>query len=284
MPTPFLPLIGVGLVVLATLFMEVSSDVGKAEARHHLEGPFTIAFLNVAAAVVLFALSAAARGTWVFQWASLPTFSLRLVLEMAIAYVDGVAVMRASRSTYGFVRVLSLPLVLGVDALLGQQLGTWQLVGIALIIATIAMMASHHGLEKRGLSLCILAAVLAAATISLYKYDITHFNSVEAEQTITYVLVALQLLVTAHVIGRERPLQHLRKPVFIAQSLGYGIGTALASYGYAFAPASVILAAKRSAAVFWSTISGRLYFHERHLAAKAVSLVLIVAGLVLLVV
>jgi hypothetical protein len=42
-----------------------------------------------------------------------------------------------------------------------------------------------------------------------------------------------------------------------------GAGMMLGSFAFLFAPASIILAVKRSSVILWSMVAGNVFFHEK---------------------
>lgn len=274
---------GILTVGIATLFHEIADSIGKRKVAERGESIYTMGFLNMLwGALFLFAI-ALIRGEFVFAAASLPTFGIRVLLEIAQIHAGLLAITRADRSTFSFLRILTIPLLLLIDVILGYEIGPFAVIGIALIVASFVFLFMNHGLRKKGAGWVLFSAVNAAATISLYKYDITHFNSVEAEQGIVMLILMTYLLGMALFVARENPLVFFRKPVFLAQSLSSGVGSVILSFAYLLAPASVITTAKRSFDVLWATVSGNVYFHEKKLFIKIASLSLVVVGLALLV-
>ena len=182
----------------------------------------------------------------------------------------------------GFGGVVTIPLLLGTDILLGYTIGTNEIFGIAIIVAALIILFINHGIRREGAWLVLITSINAVATISLYKYNITHFNSVEVEQGIVHIILLAYFFLMAVFVTKENPLRYLRKPLFFGQSAVIGIGTVLISFAYLFATASVITAVKRAATILWAMFSGNLYFKEKKLFVKLISLFLIIGGLVLL--
>jgi multidrug transporter EmrE-like cation transporter len=277
------PLIGVGLVVVAMLFGEVAADIGKIEVRKKEESIYTMAFLNIALGTIIFIVIGIFRSKMHFNPAALPGIIMRSAFDMVLIYLNSLLIVKASRSTVGFLHVGTIPLLLIVDAILGFKIETLQLVGIGVIVTTIILLATHHGLDKKGLKIGIFTALIPVVTITIYRYNIENFHSVEIEQAISHGLLMIQLFVMAHFIAKENPFKFFRKKIFIAESVFNGVASVLSSFAYIYAPPSVITAAKRSAGVLWTTVSGSLYFHEKHIALKVAAMMLIIVGLVLLV-
>ena len=216
--------------------------------------------------------------------ASLPTFIPRVILEILLTFFTVSAIVKADRSTYSFIKVGTLPLLVIADLVLGYELQAYQIIGVGIIIFALAVLFLNHGINKKGIFYSALSAILAVATLSLFKYDITKYNSVEAEQGIISVILLIYLFFMARLITKENPLKLLKKKEFFAQSFFEGMGSVLVSFAFIFAPASIITTALRSFSVLAAMISGSIYFHERHFLIKLACFVFIAIGLVLLVV
>ncbi|HEX8994300.1 MAG TPA: hypothetical protein VF803_03550 [Candidatus Paceibacterota bacterium] len=276
-------MLGVILISIGTFFEEVSDSIGKYKAQKLEEGAYVMAFLSLFWGTILFVvISALQRGAFVFSEASLPTLSVRAVLEIIQSYVSARAVIEANRSTYGFVRTLTIPLLLLTDLFLGYGIHLGAAIGIVLIVAALLIAFSNHGIEKQGLGFVLFSAVNAVLTISLFKYDIAHFNSVVAEQLIINVilLISFSLLVLAQ--EKKNPFMLLANLTFSLQSAATGIGGVIESFGYNYGAASIMTAAKRSSAIFWSILSGKTYFKEKNIFFKLFVSALMLVGLVLL--
>jgi len=275
---------GIILAFVSSIFREAGTSIGKSKALQHKESIYTMGFLNLFWAVIFFfGYALFIRGEFIFLLASLPTFGVRLILEVIQAHVTMKAIVASDRSTFGFLRIWTLPLLLGVDIFLGYTIGLSQMLGISVIIVAFIFLFINHGIKRKGAGLVIFTAINAVATISLFKYNITHFNSVEAEQGLVALVLLVYFFFMARYIAKERPLlDFMRQPVFFFQSFAMGIAGVLMSFAYVFAPASVITSAKRSLTVLTSTISGNLYFREKRFFVKIIAFLLIALGIVLL--
>ncbi len=275
-------MLGIILAVSGTFFDEAATSIGKKEVAQGRISIYTMGFLNNLLVILILTLVMILKRQFIFSLASLPTFCIRAVLEVILIQIALKAVCRSDRSTFGFIRVLTLPLLLIVDLTLGYKLSYAQIIGIILIMATLFFIFTSHGLKKQGSLYCLLTALLAVATISLYKYDISHYNSVEAEQTLIGLIIIIYLLGMAIFWAKEKPWRALARPILLTQSVSAGIGSVAVSYAYLFAPASIIIAVLRSSAVIWTVVSGKFYFKERKILVKIIYLVLLVVGIILL--
>lgn len=277
-------MIGIFLMSLSTLFGEFSTVVGKKKIENREQGIYTMGFLNLFWIVIGFSVIALfVPGSFVFSTASLATFIPRLALEILQAHMTVKAVVYSARGTFGFIRALTIPLLLVVDLMLGYRVGMFQFIGMSIIAFLLVVLFIDGRIERKGAAFVLFTALNGVITISLYKYNISHFNTVIGEQLIIFSVVLTYFFIMAFRFSHENPLRFLKKKIFFAQSASMGIGSALESFAYAFAPASVILATKRSSSILWSIISGNLYFGERHLTIKLMAFIVLVAGLILLV-
>ncbi len=272
---------GIILAGISSALGELSSSIGKYEIKKHAISYYSIGFLTLFFGEVFFLVSGFIRHDFVFVLASLPTFVPRVALEILQAHVGVIALTRCDRSDFGFVKTLTIPLLLAVDYLLGYHTSTFQALGMVVIVATIMMLFSLRQNRTKGLALLLISSVNAVATISLYKYNITHFNSVEAEEGIVTAILMLYFFILARVIARENPLRFLDKPIFALQSVTSGL-MSISSFAFLFAPAAVITTALRACAVLFAMIAGKVYFHEKDIYLKSILFCALCAGLVLL--
>jgi len=274
---------GIFLMLTGTFFEEVSTSIGKDGFKRHLESPFSFGFINSVLQTLLFAAVAIWRWDELhFSPQSLPYLALRIALEVILATITLQAIARADRSTFGFVRTLTIPLVLGVDFALGYAFGWLNLAGVCLIIGSLLWLFRNHGLKKRGLLLSLASAALAAVTISLFKYSITNFNSLEIDQLAANSVLLVYFFVMARVVYRENAWHRFFTARGLAQSGLSALGGLIEANAFMFAPASVIVAAKRALAVMWSVLSGRAVFHERRLSVKLAALFACAVGISLM--
>jgi drug/metabolite transporter (DMT)-like permease len=276
-------MIGLLLILGAVAFEELGMSLGKREAERKHADIFTLGFLNMLfGAVFMIGFGLFSADGFRFDPASLPTMFLRGVLEIVQTYVSLRAFVEADRSAYGFIRIITIPLLLAVDIALGYAIGPQQVLGVGIIVAALILLFINHGIARKGAGWVLASAVNAVITISLYKYDIAHFNSVAFEQTAFLLLMTVFLFVMSVRHERGNPLRRLKEKVFLIESLAMGAGMVLISYSYAFATASLVTTAKRSLEILSSIVSGRAVFGEKHVVVKLLAFVGIVTGLVLL--
>jgi hypothetical protein len=259
---------GLFLIWSGALFEEVSSVAGKNELESKKEAVAVFGFLQtLILLIVFFVISQVIPDGFVFSWKSLPTLSLRIIFEIALCYFAIMALKLTDRSSFGFVRSGTIPLLLIVDILVGYTVTPFQIVGVLLLFVVIAFVFKEHVIKKKGLKYLVACTLLPVVTVSLYKYDITHFNSFAAETTI--VMAALVLFWTVvNIYQRHSPLKHLKDPQVVVQVLAAAIGSILINIAFVFTIPSVLIAVKRASSIFWSTLSGIYMYREKRVATK----------------
>ncbi len=273
---------GVLLIAAATFLEEIGSSFGKIKISHKEVSIYTIGFLNFMWGIVFLGIIAIWQGAFVFSKESLPTFTIRVILELLQVTTTMWAIVKADRSTFGFVRTGTIPLLLLVDLALGYTLTMNQFIGISIITLGLLVLFMNHGIRTKGIWFVAFSTVNAVITISLYKYNITHFNSVAGEQITLLLILLIYCFFMALLVARENPLRFAIKPIYLFQTAIMGIGDALTSFAYLFASASIITTSKRALSVLWSILSGNVYFKEKHIVVKAIGFVIIALGLFLI--
>lgn len=274
---------GIFLMGICGALDEFSSSIGKKQMRDGSESYYTFGFLTQISSALLLACTGLLFQDLVFSLASLPTFLSRVVVAIVELQLAVIATKIADRGTFGITKLATIPLLLGIDLALGYTLRPWQMLGITLVVLPIFVLFFRDKFKTKGFWLVLCVAVLAAVDISLYKYDISHYNSPESETAITALIVSLYFFLTATLIRRENPLQFLKQPIYLAQAASSGFANLFGSFAYLFAPASVITTAFRGFSVLFSILTGKFYFREKGFMTRIMLLIMIVVGLLLLV-
>lgn len=272
---------GILLAAISSGLNEVADSIGKYEVRKRTASVYTIGFVGSVFGLIFLLIVGLVRDNFVFSLASLPTFIPRIILDVFQAHILAYAIVRADRGDFGLVRSITLPLLLAVDLLMGYTITHAQLLGIAAILTGVGLLFFFERKKIPGFWLLIVSALNAVTTISLFKYNITHFNSVEAEQSLVWLAILIYFFIRARQHG-ENPFLFLRRPAFAGMSISGGAADAAGSFAYLFAPASIVATALRASVILFSILSGRFYFNEKHFTLRIVISVAIVAGLILL--
>lgn len=276
-------MVGIILAAIGSFFTEISISFGRWEILHKRENIYTYGFLTQFWLLVIFIIMVLFKNNFVFNPDSIPLFAVLIILEFAQTYASLKAMVTSDRSTAGFLMILTIPLLLLVDISLGYKIGIWAILGIFIIVVSLIFLFINHGINKKGIGFVLFSSVNAVATISIYKYLITYYNSVAAQQIISSIFLLIFLYLMSIWKYKENPFTYLLKRKFLFESLFIGIGSVFVSIAYLYAPASIIASGKRAFSILWSVISGNKIFHEKHLFIKIISFLLIIIGLALLV-
>lgn len=273
---------GVLLQLISSFVEECAETIGKDNVRKHLETALGMGFLNALFTTAIFIVTI----TFVRGWDAMtlnawPTFLIRtaLLILQAAATVQAIAI--TERSTFGFVRAGTMPLLLMIDVAMGVQVTGWQVVGMICIVGTILILMMNHGLSKKGMGLLLYTMASAAIQLSLYRYNITHGNSVELEQLLSTLAVGAGLYA---LVTREgaNPFKLIRRPRPALQSGLNAVANLIGGYAFLYAPASVILSTGRAASVMAAVLAGHLYFKEKKFSQKLIAFVGCAIGIILL--
>ena len=275
-------MLGIILVIFGTSLDEVASSIGKWNVNHKIECLYTMGFLNYFWAAIFFLLLIIIKGQFIFSLSSLPLFLLLEVLNVAQVYSSLHAIAEADRSTFGFLMVGTIPLLLLVDTFLGYPISLSALIGISFIVMSLLFLFINHGLSKKGIGYVWFSTFNAVIAISIYKHLITYYNSVEAQTFVELTILLIIFYILAVWKSKENPLRFVFNKKFLLQSLSRGFAVVLINFAYLYAPASIITGAKRGTSVLASIVSGNKYFHEKHVVIKLISFAFVIAGLILL--
>lgn len=271
------------LMALSNLMGETSDALGKSAMARRIESIYAYAFLNAFWSCIFLVLSCVFLGrAFKFSTQSLPIFLPRVVLEVCISTLGARAMSIADLSTMAFLRLITIPLLLFLDIILGYKISASEVLGIMLIFGTLIFLLGHRSLNPRGGRLIVLIGVLAAISITMYKYDISHYNSVAAEQGLIYMILMAYFTAAAWYHGRERTWGYLFRSRTEAQSLASGLSGALNSFAYAYVPASLALTFSRATEILFATLFGNKVFHEKKLGHKIAALGIVVVALIFL--
>lgn len=274
---------GIALATLESIFDEVSTSAGKRAVQKREESLYVSIFVTSCVGLIVFSIVGyVLHLPFYFSSASFPLLSLRIVLEILLSYISTQAVIIANRSIFSMGRVLTIPFVMLIDSILGVAISLPAYLLMIFVVVLFVWTLRHEKGIPRGRPLIIFMSALAAVTISLYKYDTTHYNSVFAEQSI--VLAALGLWAFAiSALHRENPFRAFRRPHVIVQSTLYGLSSITGSYVYLFGAASVVTTVRRSMSVFSGLASDVLYFKKKVPFHKiAIAVLLVVSSMLLL--
>lgn len=271
------------LSATGNLFGEASLSISKKAVALKLESIYGMGFLNALWAGGMFLTLNIIRRGFDFSLATPWTFAANCVLQIFQAWLTVHAIAKAARSTYAFIRVGTIPMLLLIDIALGYSVSGYQILGMSFLCGTLLLLSMNHGLERRGIWYVVLGAINAAFATAIYKYNISHGNPVETEQFFYAIsFIVFFYIMSRRLNPREHPFRLFKKPLLVLQSATMAVGSLIGSYAYPLATASIVMTADRSASVAWAVISGRVNFKEKHIAIKVAAVIGFIGGLILL--
>ncbi|MEN9558551.1 MAG: hypothetical protein RL141_920 [Candidatus Parcubacteria bacterium] len=274
-------MIGVILVFISALLAEISNAMGKFAFAHKLEQPAMMGFLNTGWVVGYFALIALfVPGGFHLVPATIPWLGVLIFLGGLQTVVSLFALRRASRSTFGLLRALTIPALALIDLGTGVALSPLKLVAMGLMCASIMWLHRNHGIDRRGAGLVLFTAMNGAVTIAMLKQVLNMGTSVAAAQL--FILVPILFFLAAWSLRSAHTHFKGHGTLLSIQTASYGAASLVGSYALPFAPASVIATALRASEVLWAIISGKVAFHEDHVKEKLIGGGAILIGLLLL--
>jgi hypothetical protein len=273
-------MLGIFLTLIGTVLEEAGNSLAKASVKLKIESVNTLGFLSNSWSTIFFV------ALTVIRWpemhiATWPTLLLRLPLEIIPAWFTVRAIAYCARSTFGFVRVTTIPLLLLADMVMGYHLDPYQMMGISLITFTLLFLYANHGFDRRGLFYAFAASLMPVVTSTLLKYNLNHGNSLELEQAMVGLTLTAYFYLQTRRAG-EKPFRLLSKPIVLSQVLVHALGGVVLSYGFNLITPSVHMAAKRSTTVMASLVSGRYVFKEKKMGLKIAAMAICVLGIILL--
>lgn len=274
------------LVFVGHFFEEISASASKHAFSSRVLSYTLYGFLAHLMTTIFFGIYAYVEGnSFVYNLEAWPIFLFRILTEIIQCEIVYRAIVMSDRTSFGFARILTIPLLLLVDIALGYSLGSMQFLGVGIIcVALLAYFGAEHA-KGKGIRLALLSAGLSVVNISLYKYDISHYNSAMVVQFFVALILMLFYGFRVALKKEDRALLHgLKEHPYLGMMLvAQSAAALLISIAYGLAPASLILSLSRASAVIWSLISGVLYFHEQRVLKKAFVTAVLALGLVLLV-
>ncbi len=274
------------LVFFAHMFGEFSTSASKHAFKEKLFSYKVYGFISHVVSASFFLIMAfVVNDPFVYNTKALPFFLVRLVAEVIQCEIVYRAFVKSDRTTFGFARILTIPLLLIVDIVLGYTISNAQLLGIGIIAASLLAYFGVEHLKTKGLRLTIFSALLSVVTISIYKYDVSHFNTPSVIQLLSSS--ALGLIYGIRVLFSKKDMSLLSKlrehPMLGFVFASEAIASTMLSFAYLYAPASLVLSVSRASAVVWSLLSGVFYFHEKKVLKKVFFCAVLAIGLVVMV-
>src|SRR3990167_11271533 len=103
----------IALMAAATFLEEGANTLGKRAVARRIESIYALGFLSLFWGSIVMVCSVLFFGAdWHFSKASLPYFIPRMILEIIVATVSVKALITAERSSFAFIKLVTIPLLL----------------------------------------------------------------------------------------------------------------------------------------------------------------------------
>lgn len=134
---------GILLAMTATLSGELGQSLSKRFVAERKQSPIAMGFINMVSGTVLLLLlfllvpadTFIGRYTSDFRFSFEPVpltlFCVRVVLELCILHTVIIGLQKATRATFAFLRMLTIPFLVMADLALGFSVTTLEILGIA---------------------------------------------------------------------------------------------------------------------------------------------------------
>lgn len=221
-----------------------------------------------------------------FTSASIPLLAVRVVLEILQSYFTVLAIQKADRSTFSILRILTIPLLIISDIVMGYHLTTGSLVGMCIIFMSFFWFNfQKNTLNFTAWKYVLFTAINAVFTITLYKYSLTHYgNSVEIDQGIMLLGSFVFFLIYNYTHHKSCALRLIwQEKHFMILGITIGISSLILSYSYVYLNSSEATMIKRAGEMFWSILSGYVFFWESHFNRKFILAICIIVGLFIMI-
>ncbi|MDD5213002.1 MAG: hypothetical protein PHG82_01055 [Candidatus Gracilibacteria bacterium] len=281
-------MIGLLLGLIGTFFEEINNSISKEKSQKI--DLLKIGIITSFFSIIIFILSLLYKFYFGnieihFNTGSIPLLIVRVIAEILQSYVTILAIKHSDRSTFSIIRILTIPLLLLVDIIMGYSFSIFSIIGIFIIVFSfIGFNLKLKTINFKGWYLVLFTAVNAVITMSLFKYSLSHYhNSVEIDQMLMSIGIFLFFIIFNRYKHRTCGLKLIfQDRAFVYQGVSIAIAGLLLSYTFLYMNASEASALKRAGEMFWSIISGVIFFKEKHLFKKLTFAFIIVIGLIVM--
>lgn len=262
------------LWIIWTFFGECNNIISKQKlTKHH---HFTMGVISTLFGVILFGLMIGYKIQFtdfspILNPASIFLLTIRIFLEIFQSYVSLLAIKYSDRSAFSIIRVITLPLLLIVDIILGYNFSVYSYIGIILIVFSFIFFQkwSYKQIVSAN-KYALLSAINAVLTISLFKYSITYYwNSPEVDQIIILSSILIFFIIQNYRVNKISAIWLIfKEKIFILQAFMGSLSSLILTYSYVYLNASEATTLKRAWEMFWAILAGMVFFKEKQIAKK----------------
>lgn len=219
-----------------------------------------------------------------FDSSSIWILFLRFIFESLQTYLTLKAIVSTDRSTFNIIKILTLPLLIVVDIILGYNIAMTSIVWMWIIVASFLYFnLKEHTLNLKGSFFVFASTFNALITISLCKELITNYNN--SFEVVQIIWAAWSIIFLAWLLlwKREKVEWKILKDKMVLWGLiCYWIWTLLASYWYTLMNASEATTILRIWAMFSGLLLWYLVFKEDNIKSKVTMTLTIVVWVIIM--
>ncbi len=194
------------------------------------------------------------------------------LLWILFTYFAMNAINKADRSTNSLFSVLVLPLLLISDILLWYNINIYHIIWVLFIVLILVLSTWKWPISTKWIKYIIWAQIVASIWITVYKYLITHFVSVETILLIdSLIMMSIFVSITIYKLW----ILWIRESLYFKNIKFWifsGLWQTIWLFAYMFWPASIVTAIKRILQMSWWVVFWRFVFNEVNFWKKIANL------------
>lgn len=163
---------------------------------------------------------------------------------------------------------LFLGFLLTVDLILWYNISSWEIAWILLITFTLIIVSSNRTISLNGVGYVLLSVIFSVVNISIVKYWIENYNSLESQMLIIQVLVSIIMF---FVVLFQKGLNWIAvcfNPKYFVVGVFNSLNVLFNNIALLFGPASVVTALRKVWEVIWWVVFWKVIFDEKKFLRK----------------
>ena len=203
-----------------------------------------------------------------FNVISITLLILYSLLWILFTYFAINAINKADRSTNSLFSVIILPILLFWDIMIWYDINMYHIIWVIFIVSVLILSSYKWSISTKWLSYVIWAQIVASMWITIYKFMITNYSSVEAISIIdSFLMLSIFFFIIIYNIWFNWVKDCLKINSLKIWFLS-AIWQTLWLFAYLFWPASIVTAIKRMLQMFWWVMFWHFVFKEENFWKK----------------
>ena len=192
------------------------------------------------------------------------------------------AINKSDRSTMSLLSVLIIPMLLITDILLWYNVNMYHIIGVIFMLIIIIYSSWNGSINTKWIFWIIWLQLILTIWVTIYKYMITYYSSVEAisiiDAFITMVFFLWVIVIKLWFNWVKQCFEYNNIKIWINSS----IWEIIALFSYLFWPASIVTAIRQIFRMFWWIVFGKYLFNEENFWKKIWNLAVLSIGVVIM--